>query len=50
MCGIPAIFSYSPDAPPADQAEVLAIRERKTENGERKTEDALKIETATAIR
>jgi len=27
MCGLAAIFSYSPSAPPVDQAELLRIRE-----------------------
>lgn len=33
MCGIAGIFSYHPDAPPVDQAELLRIRERMIARG-----------------
>jgi asparagine synthase (glutamine-hydrolysing) len=33
MCGIAAIFSYSPDAPPVDRAELLAMRDHMTARG-----------------
>jgi asparagine synthase (glutamine-hydrolysing) len=33
MCGIAAIFSYSPDAPPIDRDELLAIRNQITKRG-----------------
>ena len=33
MCGIAAIFAYSPDAPPVDRAELLRIREQMVNRG-----------------
>jgi asparagine synthase (glutamine-hydrolysing) len=33
MCGIAAIFSYGPSAPPVDQAELLSIREAMPNRG-----------------
>ncbi len=33
MCGIAAIYSYSSDAPPVDQEELLKIREYMVSRG-----------------